>query len=121
MSRQYRLPLRVLAAAVLSWALLAVARPALHAGTGCRRSTTPNGKIVRSGFITVGQPGLYNFGMTADEISRLFIDNESIIDHGSHRPDAPRTGSVPLTRGISPRPPGIRRARRPAARVVLGA
>jgi hypothetical protein len=37
--------------------------------------------------------------MTADELSRLSIDNVSIIDHGRLRPDAPRTGSVPLDAG----------------------
>jgi hypothetical protein len=95
----YRLPIRIFTIATLVWVLSSASLIMLEAGDGLASESFADGRVVRSGFITVGEPGLYNFGMTADELSRLSIDNVSIIDHGRLRPDAPRTGSAPLEAG----------------------
>jgi hypothetical protein len=81
------------------WALLGAARPLLRAGDGLTAQSYGDDRIVRTGYITVAQSALYNFGVITDESSKLSIDNLVIIDHASGRPNSPQTGSVPLSAG----------------------
>ncbi|HVH27278.1 MAG TPA: glycosyltransferase family 39 protein [Vicinamibacterales bacterium] len=97
--RAYRLPIGMFALTAVAWLLTSASLIVLKAGDGLASESVADGSVVRTGFITVGETGLYNFGMTADELSRLTIDNLTIIDHGRLRPDAPRTGSIPLEAG----------------------
>jgi hypothetical protein len=95
----YRLPLASLLMLVLSWWAVGAARPFLRAGDGLAEQAYGTDKVVRSGFISVGRPGLYNFGMDSAPTARLSVDNRLVIDHGAHNPGAPTTGSVPLAPG----------------------
>ena len=57
--------------------------------------------VVQTGYITVGEPGLYRFRMTADGNARLIVNDRVVIGHNQLRPDASSfgTGSVPLSAG----------------------
>jgi hypothetical protein len=94
-----QLAIRAVAAAAIVTASATVGLWTLRAGDGLAVEDLGGGRVVWTGYIAVGEQGLYNFGMTAERLSRLTIDNVSIIDHGAERPDAPRTGSVPLEAG----------------------
>ena len=95
----YKLPIACLLVVALFWGAVSAARPYVGAGDGLAEQTFGKDKVVRSGFISVRRPGLYNFGMDSAGASRLSVDNLLIIDHGVHNPGAPTTGSVPLTPG----------------------
>ena len=95
----YQLPIACLLVVTLSWWAAGAARTYVHAGDGLAEQAYGADKIVRSGFISVGRSGLYNFGMDSAHTARLSVDNLLVIDHGAHNPGAPTTGSVPLTPG----------------------
>ena len=52
-----------------------------------------------SGFLTVGQPGLYSFTTTSDDGSQLLVDKRLVVDNGGMHSLAARSGSVRLDRG----------------------
>ncbi len=97
MSTPYRPLLAVLATAGLSWGCLGLARPVLGAGTGLSAHDA-NASVVLTGYISVGQSGLYTFGTSSDDPLQLSIGNQLVIDRWD-RGQAPKTGSARLTRG----------------------
>jgi PA14 domain-containing protein len=52
-----------------------------------------------TGFLTVGDPGVYTFRLASDDGSQLFVDNRLVVDNGGMHSLAARTGSVELQRG----------------------
>ena len=95
----YRWPIRILAATAIVWALVPLAHPAFHAGEGLSVERFADSTVVQIGYITVGEPGLYRFRMTADGNARLIVNDRVVIGHNQLRPDASSfgTGSVPLS------------------------
>jgi PA14 domain len=51
------------------------------------------------GFLAVGQAGRYRFSTTSDDGSRLYIDEQLVVDNGGAHSAATRSGEVELTRG----------------------
>ncbi len=76
-----------------------MAPPLLRAGDGLTAQHHGNEKVAWTGYLSIGQPGRYGFGITSDEESRLSIDNQLVINHGADHSAAPKTGSVLLGRG----------------------
>jgi PA14 domain-containing protein len=96
---QHRLLFLACAIAVLSWAALGVARPLLRAGDGLTAQSYPDGRTVWTGYLSIGQSGRYNFGVTSDDDTRLSIDSMVIIDRRASQPGAPTAGTTPLAAG----------------------
>jgi PA14 domain len=51
------------------------------------------------GFLAVGRAGRYRFSTTSDDGSRLYIDDQLVVDNGGAHSAATRSGEVELTRG----------------------
>jgi hypothetical protein len=51
------------------------------------------------GFLAVGRAGRYRFSTTSDDGSRLYIDNQLIVDNSGAHSAATRSGEIALTRG----------------------
>ena len=99
---RYKVPLLVLVIAGLSSAFLGVTPSLLRAGDGLTPQYYANGRVAWTGYLSIEQPGRYDFGVTSDDDARLSIDNLVVIDDRDRRvdqPDAPKTGSVPLAAG----------------------
>jgi len=52
-----------------------------------------------TGFLTVGQPGLYTFVTTSDDGSQLIVDNQLVVENGGMHSLATRSGRIQLDRG----------------------
>jgi hypothetical protein len=53
-----------------------------------------------TGRFWIDKPGMYNFELTSDDGSKLYIDAELIVDNDGVHPPRTRDGSVALRRGI---------------------
>jgi PA14 domain len=51
------------------------------------------------GFLAVGRAGRYRFATTSDDGSRLYIDDQLVVDNGGAHSAATRSGEIALTRG----------------------
>jgi len=100
-----RVALLVFLIAALSWAALGAAPSLFGAGGGLAPQYYANDGVAWTGYLSVEQPGRYDFGITADEDVRLSIDNRVVIDYRNSRdrpadqPSPAKTGSVPMSSG----------------------
>jgi hypothetical protein len=53
-----------------------------------------------TGKFWIEKPGEYEFSLTSDDGSKLYIDGELVIDNDGQHPPEEKTGSVKLTGGI---------------------
>jgi hypothetical protein len=51
------------------------------------------------GFLAVGRAGRYRFATTSDDGSRLYVDDQLVVDNGGAHSAATRSGEIELTRG----------------------
>jgi hypothetical protein len=51
------------------------------------------------GFLAVGRAGRYRFSTTSDDGSRLYIDDQLVVNNGGAHSAATRSGEIALTRG----------------------
>ena len=56
--------------------------------------------IEYTGRFWIEKPGLYRFGLTSDDGSRLYIDDQVVVDNDGIHPVATHSGSVELAGGI---------------------
>ena len=57
---------------------------------------------VLSGFIKLPASGLYNFQLSSDDGSELFLHGESVIDHGGLHGTTAKLGTMALAEGLHP-------------------
>lgn len=53
-----------------------------------------------TGRFWIKYPGVYMFALTSDDGSRLYIDNEVVIDNDGQHPPLDRVGTVKLSAGV---------------------
>ena len=58
--------------------------------------------ILFEGLIDIPEEGLYTFYTYSDDGSRLFIDNQLVVDNGGSHSAQKRTGFIPLQKGLHP-------------------
>jgi hypothetical protein len=56
--------------------------------------------IEYTGRFWIEKPGPYRFALTSDDGSRLYIDNQTVVDNDGVHPVATKSGSVELSGGI---------------------
>jgi hypothetical protein len=55
--------------------------------------------LVYTGYINVPADGLYNFFLSSDDGSKLWIDENEVIEHDGHHANTEKTGRIGLRRG----------------------
>jgi hypothetical protein len=56
--------------------------------------------IVYTGKFWIGKPGPYNFSLTSDDGSKLYIDDQLVLDNDGQHPSETKSDTVLLTGGI---------------------
>jgi hypothetical protein len=59
----------------------------------------PAFSVVWTGYLAVGRAGSYSFATTSDDGSRLYIDDQLVVDNGGEHGPTTRSGRAQLTRG----------------------
>ena len=69
--------------------------------------------LVMNGKLLISKSGTYEFFLRSNDGSRLFIDNQMVIDNdGSHSADSEKPGKIELSEGIAPNPAELLSGRR---------
>ena len=56
--------------------------------------------VIYEGFVQVNDPGIYNFSIASDDGSKLYINDELIVDNDLQHAETEKNGLIPLSKGF---------------------